>query len=102
MEFQKWIQIAYAKEKDLEIVFTPLHGTAHKLVMAGLKQLNFPNVNVVEYQVEPDPEFSTVSSPNPEEPQAFALAIEQGKEQDADILLATDPDADRYGSCCEG
>lgn len=85
------------KEKDLGIVFTPLHGTANDLVLRGLEQLNFPDVSVVAEQALPDPEFSTVTSPNPEEPQAFEMAIKQGKEKNADILLATDPDADRLG-----
>lgn len=86
-----------AKEKDLRIVFSPLHGTAHDLVPRGLKQLNFTEVSIVAEQAKPDPEFSTVESPNPEEGAAFALAIEQGHEQNAEILLATDPDADRLG-----
>src|SRR5690625_1284849 len=85
------------REKDLEIVFTPLHGTSEKLVMEGLKQLNFTQVHLVEEQATADPEFSTVSSPNPEEHQAFQLAIELGKEKHATILLATDPDSDRLG-----
>src|SRR5699024_5153872 len=85
------------QDKDLQVVFTPLHGTASKLDMEGLKQLNFPNVAIVEEHAKPDPEFSTVDSPNPEEHQAFTMAIEQGKEKGADILLGTDPDADRLG-----
>lgn len=85
------------REKDLEIIFTPLHGTSEKLVMEGLKQLNFTQVHLVEEQATADPEFSTVSSPNPEEHQAFQLAIELGKEKHATILLATDPDSDRLG-----
>ncbi|WP_121616177.1 phospho-sugar mutase [Virgibacillus halodenitrificans] len=88
---------ARKKEKDLRIVFTPLHGTAHDLVMSGLEQLNFNNVEVVKEQAKPDPEFSTVASPNPEEHQAFTMAIEQGEKTDAAILLGTDPDADRLG-----
>src|SRR5690625_1478050 len=86
-----------AQEKDLNIVFTPLHGTANDLVLRGLEKLNFSNISVVAEQAIPDPEFSTVTSPNPEEPQAFEMAIKQGKEENADILLATDPDADRLG-----
>lgn len=85
------------KDKDLKIIFTPLHGTGHELVMKGLEQLHFTNVEVVKEQAKPDPEFSTVASPNPEEHQAFKLAIELGKQTDADILLGTDPDADRLG-----
>jgi len=82
---------------DLRIVFTPLHGTAYNLVTKGLAQLDFLNVSVVEEQAKPDPEFSTVESPNPEEHQAFSMAIDLGKKVDADILLGTDPDADRLG-----
>ncbi|MFD2629285.1 phospho-sugar mutase [Oceanobacillus kapialis] len=85
------------KEKDLGIVFTPLHGAANDLVVNGLDQLHFNQLHVVEKQAVPDPEFSTVDSPNPEEHQAFTMAIEHGKEVDADILLGTDPDGDRLG-----
>src|SRR5699024_634059 len=87
----------YEKEKNLEIVFTPLHGTAEKLVMQGLKQLHFTSVHLVEEQAVPDPEFSAVESPNPEEHQAFEMAMQLGKETGAEILLATDPDSDRLG-----
>ncbi len=82
---------------DFNIVFTPLHGTANLLVQKGLERFGFKNVTVVEEQAQPDPEFSTVKSPNPEEHAAFELAIQYGKKVDADILLATDPDADRLG-----
>jgi phosphoglucomutase len=82
---------------DLKIVFSPLHGTANKLVCAGLQAFGFENVTVVKEQERPDPNFSTVASPNPEEHAAFELAIQYGKEIDADILMATDPDADRLG-----
>ncbi|MQR87693.1 phospho-sugar mutase [Bacillus megaterium] len=83
--------------KDLKIVFTPLHGTANKPVRDGLKAFGFTNVTVVKEQELPDANFSTVTSPNPEEHEAFELAIEYGKEIDADILMGTDPDADRLG-----
>ncbi|GAA0316390.1 phosphoglucomutase [Bacillus carboniphilus] len=83
--------------KDLKIVFTPLHGTANHPVRDGLKAFGFENVTVVKEQEQPDPNFSTVESPNPEEHAAFAIAIQYGKEIDADILLGTDPDADRLG-----
>ncbi|WP_018933494.1 phospho-sugar mutase [Gracilibacillus lacisalsi] len=86
-----------AEENNVNIVFTPLHGTAHDLVLKGLAQIGYDQVHVVEEQAKPDPEFSTVQSPNPEEHQAFELAIKQGKEIDADILIGTDPDADRLG-----
>ncbi|KZE67117.1 phosphoglucomutase [Fictibacillus phosphorivorans] len=82
---------------DLSIVFTPLHGTANIPVRKGLEQLGFTNVTVVKEQEQPDPNFSTVKSPNPEEHAAFELAIKYGKEVNADILMATDPDADRVG-----
>lgn len=85
------------EQSDISIVFTPLHGTAYQPVLNGLEQAGFTNVHVVEEQAKPDPEFSTVSSPNPEEHQAFAKAIELGKEKGADLLIATDPDADRLG-----
>ncbi|WP_028783783.1 phospho-sugar mutase [Thalassobacillus devorans] len=82
---------------DFQVVFTPLHGTANVLVKKGLAQAGFKNIHVVAEQAEADPEFSTVASPNPEEHQAFEMAIAQGKEVGADILIGTDPDADRLG-----
>ncbi|MGD7024739.1 phospho-sugar mutase [Rossellomorea vietnamensis] len=86
-----------SKEVDLGIVFTPLHGTALNMVDKGLKSLGYQNVHYVEEQSVPDADFSTVKSPNPEDKEAFELAIRDGKERDADILIATDPDADRLG-----
>ncbi|MBO9128824.1 phospho-sugar mutase [Bacillus sp. 165] len=83
--------------KDLKIVFSPLHGTANMPVRMGLEALGYKNVTIVKEQELPDPNFSTVKSPNPEEHEAFTLAIKYGKEIDADILVATDPDADRLG-----
>ena len=83
--------------KDLSIVFTALHGTGNEPVRNGLAAFGFNNVTIVKEQELPDPNFSTVPSPNPEEPAAFELAIQYGKKVDADILLATDPDADRLG-----
>src|SRR6478752_2855156 len=83
---------------ELEIVFTPLHGSGNKPVREGLKAFGFTNVTVVKEQEHPDPDFSTVQSPNPEEHAAFELAIRYGKEIDADLLMATDPDADRLGA----
>lgn len=85
----------YAKE--LKIVFTPIHGTSNTLVQKGLREFGFTNVTVVKEQELPDPNFSTVTSPNPEEHAAFELAINYGEKIDADILLGTDPDADRVG-----
>ncbi|MEK5444001.1 phospho-sugar mutase [Fredinandcohnia sp. FSL W7-1320] len=81
----------------VKVVFTPLHGTANKPVRNGLKAFGYENVTVVKEQELPDPNFSTVKSPNPEEHAAFELAIKEGKKIDADILIGTDPDADRLG-----
>ncbi len=86
-----------AKESEIKVVFTPLHGTANKPVRSALEALGYKNVTVVKEQEQPDPEFSTVKSPNPEEHAAFELAIRDGKNSGADILIATDPDADRLG-----
>ena len=85
------------KEKDLKIVYTPLHGTGNKPVRTILKRLGFENVYVVKEQELPDGDFPTVDYPNPEDPKAFKLALDLAKEKDADIVLATDPDADRLG-----
>lgn len=86
-----------ANETDVKIVFTPLHGTANKPVRSALKAMGFKNVTIVKEQELPDPEFSTVESPNPEEHAAFELAIKEGEKIGADLLIATDPDADRLG-----
>jgi phosphoglucomutase len=86
-----------AKEVDVKVVFTPLHGTANKPVRRGLAALGYQNVTVVSEQELPDPNFSTVKSPNPEEHAAFELAIKEGNRIGADILIGTDPDADRLG-----
>lgn len=83
--------------KDMKIVYTPLHGTGEMLARRALAQAGFESVQVVEAQATPDPDFSTVASPNPESQAAFALAEELGHQVDADVLLATDPDADRVG-----
>lgn len=85
------------EESEIQIVFTPLHGTANLSVRRGLEALGYKNVHIVKEQELPDPEFSTVKSPNPEEHAAFELAIRDGKKVNADILIATDPDADRLG-----
>ncbi|MGM7700105.1 phospho-sugar mutase [Pseudalkalibacillus sp. Hm43] len=85
------------EQSDLKIVFTPLHGTANKPVRRGLEALGFKHVTVVSEQELPDPEFSTVKSPNPEEHAAFELAMQYGEKENADLLMATDPDADRVG-----
>jgi len=84
-------------QKDLKIVYTPLHGTGNIPVKDILKQLGFTNVYIVPEQEKPDGNFPTVDYPNPEDEKAFTLALELAKKVDADIVLATDPDADRLG-----
>lgn len=84
--------------KDFRIVYTPLHGTGNKLVRRVLGEIGFDNVSVVPEQELPDPQFSTVKSPNPEEHEAFTLAIALAKKQNADIIIGTDPDCDRVGA----
>ena len=83
--------------RDVSMVFTALHGTASKPMQKVFESFGFNNVYYVKEQQQPDPNFTTVKSPNPEEPEAFELAIQYGQRNGADILLATDPDADRLG-----
>jgi phosphoglucomutase len=85
------------KQKDLRIVYTPIHGTGIKLVPKALEMFGFRNVTIVEEQATPDGNFPTVGYPNPEESEAMAIGLKKAKELDADILLGTDPDADRVG-----
>lgn len=85
------------KQEDLSIVYTPLHGTGNVLVKRILKEMGFKNVHIVKEQEEPDGNFPTVDYPNPEDKNAFTLALKLAKEVDAEIILATDPDADRLG-----
>lgn len=87
--------------KEIKIVYTPLHGTGNLPVRRVLKELGFEQVYVVKEQELPDGNFPTVSYPNPESPKAFELALKLAKEVDADIVLATDPDADRLGVYCK-
>ncbi|MGV3560464.1 phospho-sugar mutase [Larkinella arboricola] len=87
-----------ARQKDLNIVFTPIHGTGITLVPRVLEALGFTNVNIVEEQAQPDGNFPTVKSPNPEERDAMRLALEKAEALNADLIMATDPDADRVGS----
>ena len=87
--------------KDIKIVYTPLHGTGNIPARRVLKEIGFENVYVVPEQELPDGEFPTVSYPNPEAAEAFELALKLAKEKDADIVLATDPDADRLGVYCK-
>jgi phosphoglucomutase len=86
-----------AREVDVTIVYSPLHGTGNKPLRSILTALGYKNVHIVAEQELPDTEFSTVASPNPEETAAFELAIRDGKQVGADLLIATDPDADRVG-----
>lgn len=83
---------------SLKIVYTPLHGTGNKPVRRVLKEIGFNNVNVVPEQELPDSDFSTVGYPNPEDPKAFTLALKLADELSADIIVGTDPDADRVGA----
>ncbi len=83
--------------EDIKIVYTPLCGTGNVPVRRVLKELGFKNVYVVPEQENPDPKFTTLDYPNPEDPKAFTYALALAKEKDADIILATDPDADRLG-----
>lgn len=83
--------------KEMKLVYTPLHGTGKMIGEKALKNAGFESIYLVPEQAEADPDFSTVKSPNPEEPGAFEYAIKLGKEIDADVLVATDPDADRLG-----
>jgi len=88
---------AIAREHNLKIVFSPIHGTGITLVPKALEQFGFTNVTIVEEQSKPDGNFPTVVYPNPEEKEALTLALKKAAEIDADLVLATDPDADRVG-----
>ena len=88
---------AIAKQRDLKIVYSPIHGTGITLIPKALALFGFTNVHLVEKQVKPDGNFPTVIYPNPEEKEALTLALEKGAEVDADLIMATDPDADRIG-----
>ena len=85
------------RNSDLNIVFSPLHGTATMIGTKALENAGFKNVTLEPDQAKPDPDFTTVKSPNPEDPDAFELSIKLGKEIGAEVLIATDPDADRLG-----
>ena len=90
-------EIVREQGKDLKIVYTPLHGTGNMVAERLLNELGFKNVYVVPEQAKPDGNFPTVDYPNPEDKKAFKLALELAKKVDADVVLATDPDADRLG-----
>ncbi len=85
------------RKKDVKIVYTPLHGTGGRTIPQSIKKCGFRKIFLVKEQTTPDSNFSTVESPNPEEESAFKLALKKAKEVDADIILASDPDADRIG-----
>lgn len=85
------------KHHDLNIVYTPIHGTGIKLVPQALAAFGFTNINLIEEQCIPDGNFPTVKSPNPEEKSALAIALKKAQQIDADLVLATDPDSDRVG-----
>lgn len=88
---------AIARQKNLKIVYSPIHGTGITLVPQALKRFGFENVILVDEQITPDGNFPTVVYPNPEEKEALTLALKKAQETDADLVLATDPDADRVG-----
>ena len=90
-------EIVKEQGKDLKIVYTPLHGTGNTIAERLLNELGFKNVYVVPEQAKPDGNFPTVDYPNPEDKKAFKLALELAEKVDADVVLATDPDADRLG-----
>lgn len=85
------------QKSHVKIVYTPLHGTGSTLVPRALKELGFKNILYVEEQMQEDPDFSTVKKPNPEEKAALSMAIELAEKENADLVIATDPDADRMG-----
>lgn len=89
---------AIQEESDLSIVFSPIHGASGKMVPLALKEYGFTNVHIVKEQAEPDGNFPTVIYPNPEEAEALTLSIELGKKVNADLILACDPDGDRYAA----
>lgn len=84
--------------KKMKLIFSPLHGTGAKLGSAALREAGFEEFTMVPEQAQPDPDFSTVKKPNPEDPAAFDMAIALGKKQGADLLIAIDPDSDRLGA----
>ena len=90
-------EIVKEEGKNLKVVYTPLHGTGNTIAERLLKEIGIQNLYVVPEQKEPDGNFPTVDYPNPEDPKAFKLALELAKKVDADVVLATDPDADRLG-----
>lgn len=91
-------EVGMQQGNKVNIVYTPLHGSGNITVRRVLREAGFKNVHVVPEQEKPDSQFSTVQSPNPEEKEAFSLAIELGKQVEADVIIGTDPDCDRMGA----
>ena len=91
---------AIARQSDMNIVYTPLHGSGNKPVRRILKEIGFKNIHIVEEQEKPDGAFPTVKTPNPEDPNALAMGIELAKKTDSSIVIGTDPDSDRVGIAC--
>jgi len=98
METLPKTELVNEKGQDVNIIYTPLHGSAYKLTERLLKELGFENLSIVEKQAVFDPDFSTVESPNPEEYSAFEMALEMAETQEADLIMGTDPDGDRMGA----
>ncbi|MGG7058634.1 phospho-sugar mutase [Clostridium tertium] len=90
-------ELVEAKAKDLKVIYTPIHGSGNMPVRRVLKELGYTGVSVVKEQEMPDGNFPTASYPNPEEPAVFKLALEMAKEENPDVIFATDPDCDRIG-----
>ncbi|GCD78527.1 phosphoglucomutase [Thermaurantimonas aggregans] len=93
----KGLSLNQAGKDRLKIVFTPLHGTSVELLPAALRASGFTNIQIVEKQKTPDGNFPTVKSPNPEEAEALSMALQMAQDEDADLIIGTDPDADRVG-----
>ena len=91
------VELAEEKGDELSLIYTPLHGTGNRPVRRLLGELGFKELLVVQRQAEPDPEFSTIKQPNPEERQAFTLALDVAEGSSPDLIMATDPDCDRLG-----
>ena len=90
-------QVIKEVSDDFKVIYTPLHGAGRKLIKRILKMVGFKNIISIEEQDEPDPNFSTVKAPNPEEKEAFNLAIKKARKENVDLIIATDPDCDRVG-----
>ncbi len=101
IEKSKTLSLNDDVDKNIKIVYTPLHGTGLVPIRRLLEEMDYENLYIVEEQMEPDGSFPTVESPNPEDEKSFELAIKKAKKVDADIILSTDPDGDRLGVACK-